>query len=251
MVNFRKSELQCQLCSKILKDPVNLPCQCTICHGHLKDGSVKDGLIKCEPCGDNFVVKDIHLKVNTLAKRILDAEGHLSPQEKNIKSKIQKLLNELQQLNDQIHQEQTAFEVNSYDHFAEIKRKLDLQREELKNKIDEIYLAMISQVEKHETFYKQKLDENRCFQEFNAEKETKNFEDEFRKVDLTIQRVQQLQTKYGADIKELKEKMTHLQVVSKEMKKCSFVAKTNFVVSSFGSLNLTEATKKITLGYLL
>ena len=238
MVNFRKSELQCQLCSKILKDPVNLPCHCIICHGHLSDGSVKDGLIKCEPCGDNFVVKDIHLKVNKLAKRILDAEGHFSPEEKAAKSELQKLLNEFQQLFDQIQQEQTEFEVSSYDHFAEIKRTLDLQREELKHKIDEIYLAMIKQIEKHEAFYKQKLEETRYFQEFNAERENKNLDDEFHKVDLTIQRVQQLQSKYEADIKELHDKMTHLQLVSQQMKKCSFIAKKDFDKSSFGSLKL-------------
>ena len=123
------------------------------------------------------------------------------PEEKAAKSELQKLLNEFQQLFDQIQQEQTEFEVSSYDHFAEIKRKLDLQREELKQKIDVIYLAMISQVEKHEAFYKQKLDETRCFKEFNAERETETFEDEFRKVDLTIKRVQQLQSKYEANVK--------------------------------------------------
>ena len=236
MVNFRKSELQCQLCSKILKDPVNLPCQCTICHGHLKDGSVKDGLIECVPCGEKFVVKGIQLKVSKYAK--LESEGSLSPVEKAAKSKTQKLHNEFQQLYDKLQQEQTEFELSSYDHFAEIKRRIDLQREELKEKIDEIYLAMIRQVEKHQAIYKQKLDETRCFKEFNAERETKNFEEEFRKMDLTIENVQKLQTTYEAKIKALQDRMTNLQLVGEKMRKCSFMAKKDFGLSSFGALTL-------------
>ena len=240
MSNVNKSALQCHLCSKILKDPVNLPCQCTICHNHLKDDSVKDGILTCVECGDKFVVKDMQLKVNKLAKRILDAENHLSPEEKDAKTEMQLLLNEFQQLYDKLQQEQTEFEVSSYDHFAEIKRKLDLQREELKQKIDEIYLTLISKVEKHEAFYKQKLDKTRCFKEFNAEKELENFEEEFRIVDLTIERVQQLQSRYEANIKVLQDKMTNLQLVSTQMKKCSFMAKKDFDISSFGALNLTN-----------
>ena len=238
MVSSSKSELQCQICGNILKDPVHLPCYCTICHAHLTDGSAKDGRITCVECKDTFVIKDMHSKVNRHAKLILETEGHLSPEEKAAKSQIQKLLNEFQQLYDQLQQEQSAFEVSSYDHFAEVKRQIDLQREELKEKIDEIYLAMVKKVELHEEFYKQKLDETRCFKEFNSDKEAKNFEDEFRKVDLTIQSVQQLQTKYEANIIALSENLTTLQFVSKQMKKCSFVANTAFDISSFGALNL-------------
>ena len=93
MTNVSKSDLKCQLCSKILKDPVNLPCYCTICHAHLTDGSAKDGRITCVECKDTFVVKDIQLKVNKHAKFILDNEAHLSPEEKAAKSETQKLLN--------------------------------------------------------------------------------------------------------------------------------------------------------------
>ena len=210
-----------------------MPCHCTICHIHLTDGSVKDGLIECEPCGGKFVVKDIQLKENKYAKFILEADGHLSPEEKKVKSEIQKLLNQLQQHYDQLQKEQIAFELGSHDYFAEIKRQIDIQREELKEKIDTIYLAMISQVEKHETFYNQKLEENRCFKEFNVDRETKNFEDEFRKMDLTIERMNQVQTNYEVDVKALQNKMTNLQFVSNQMKKCSFVAKTDFDTSSF------------------
>ena len=236
LTSMSKSDLQCHLCSKILKEPVNLPCHCTICHGHLTDGSVKDGIIKCESCNEMFAVKDIELVVNKYAKLILDAEVHLSPEEKAMKREIEKLCNEFQLLYDQLQHEQAAFEVSSYNHFAEIKHQIDLQREELKDKIDKISLAMITRVEQYEAFYKLKLDENRCFKEFNGE--TNYFEDEFRKVDLTIERAHQLQAKYEANVKALQDKMTNLKLVNEQMKKCSFEAKKDFDISSFGSLYL-------------
>ena len=102
---------------------------------------------------------------------------------------------------------------------------------------------MIKQVEKHEAFYKQKQDETRCFKEFNVEREKETFEEEFRKVDLTIEHVQQLQSKYEANIKELHDKMTNLQFMGKQMRKCSFMTKADLDISSFGSLNLVNLNK--------
>ena len=243
MINSSKSEYQCQVCSKILKDPIHLPCHCTICHAHLTDGTAKDGRITCVECKDTFVVKDMDSKVNRWAKRILESEGHLSPEEKAAKSELQKLLNEFQQLYNKLQQEHAIFEVGSHDHFAEIKRQIDLQREELKEKIDEIYFDMISKVEQHEAFYKQKMNETRCFQEFNAEKETETFEEEFRKVDLTIQRVQQLKSKYEANVKAAQDNMDKLQFMGKQMKKSTFMAKKDFDISSFGALDLMNLNR--------
>ena len=243
MLNSRKSEYQCQVCSKILKDPIHLPCHDTICHAHLTDGTAKDGRITCVECKETFVVKNMDSKVNRWAKRILETEGHLSPEEKSAKSEMQKILNEFQQLYNKLQQEHALFELGSHDHFAEIKRQIDLQREELKEKIDQIYFDMINKVEQHEAFYKQNLDETRCFQEFDADNEFENFEEEFRKVDLTIQRVQQLKSEYEANVKTVQNNMDKLQFVSQQMKKCSFVAKTDFGISSFGSLNLTNLSR--------
>ena len=116
MVKFSKSDLLCQMCHRVLKDPVNLPCQCTICHAHLK--SPKDGLISCETCREEFVVKNIQCKVTKLAKKALDAEYHLSPEEKELKRDIHEMLLEFQRLRNQLDKEQNQFEMQSHDHFA-------------------------------------------------------------------------------------------------------------------------------------
>jgi hypothetical protein len=58
----KKTDFQCFICNRILNSPIDLPCNCgncTICQKHLKDDSVKNGLIKCETCKKVFLVKDI------------------------------------------------------------------------------------------------------------------------------------------------------------------------------------------------
>ena len=100
---------------------------------------------------------------------------------------------------------------------------------------------MINQVEKHEALYRLKLEETRCFKEFNADTETKNIEEDFRKVDLTIERMQLLQSKYEANIKVLLDNMSKLQFVSKQMEKCSFLTEKD--LDTFGALKLMNLNR--------
>ena len=190
MVNFSKLDLLCQICNNVLKDPVYLPCHCTICHAHLK--TAKDGLISCETCKEEFVVANIECKVNNFIKKALDAEDHLSTEEKELQRVIRAMMIECQPLLDQLNQEQNKFELKSDEHFAEIKNKINIQREQLKEKIKVIYLAMVTKVEQNEAFYKKKLEESRRIKEFDLSREQESLDDEFRQIDLKIERAQQL-----------------------------------------------------------
>ncbi len=133
MDNITKADFVCLICNNILKDPIHLPCYCTICHKHLTDGSVKNGLIKCEKCKKNFLVKDIEIIENNFAKIVLDAELHLSNCEKLMKRDIHVLFNKLQNLKDEFSQNKEV-ELNCHEHFSELKRQIDVRREELKAK---------------------------------------------------------------------------------------------------------------------
>ena len=77
--------------------------------------------------------------MNKLAKILLDGGDFLSNEEKELKSQIHKLLNEYEMLYDQFIQnknEINATELYIYEHFSELKRQIDIHREELKIKID-------------------------------------------------------------------------------------------------------------------
>ena len=101
MSDLKKAAFTCDICNKFLKDPIHLPCFCTICKHHLSDNSVKDGLIKCEPCGDEFIVKDITIKENKRLKNVLEAEDHLTNQEKETKKEIYDQIDQFQQIYEQ------------------------------------------------------------------------------------------------------------------------------------------------------
>ena len=49
MLKSPKSQLTCSYCSKIIKDPIQLPCDDSICREHLKErDTLKAKKIKCK-----------------------------------------------------------------------------------------------------------------------------------------------------------------------------------------------------------
>ena len=241
MVIFKKSDLACSICHMIIHDPIDFPCHCTICHKHLKDDSVKDGLITCVNCDEEFVVKDLKYKANRYVKTILDSEDYLSDEEKSIKRNLYTLTYQFEELYFQFKQEHSAFELNSHEHFAEIKRQLDIHREALKEKIDEIYMAMIKQAEENEQIFKRKLNVN----EFDADKERERLDETFRNVELTIVKARQLQEASQTNFSDLQSKMEELNFVSSQIRKCAFEANKDFAKSSFGHLKLSNLKRYI------
>ena len=55
--------------------------------------------------------------------------------------------------------------------------------------------------------------------------------------------MQQLKSEYEANVKAVQDNMDKLQLVSQQMKKCSFVAKADLDTTSFGSLNLRNLNR--------
>ena len=233
-VDFEKSDLLCLICNKILSGPRQLPCLCTICDIHLKDGSVKNGLITCVSCGEEFAVKNIQCKVNKLAKYLLDKEEHLSSKEKEVKSSIEELFDELQHIYDCFKQKQTTFELNSHAHFAEIKNQIDIHREKFKSKIDEIALEMIKRIEDNETVFKRKLNEFQRANDLKIDDERAILEAEFRNMTVDIERVEQLKAGHNSNITKLQSKMCELKFMTMRMSSCLFELNKEFAQTSFG-----------------
>ena len=152
-----KSDLICSICHLILKNPVSLPCFCVICDEHLYNGMVRRELITCQICGDEFNVPAEGFKTNKLAKSILDKGNHLSEDEKSIKTSIQEMYEEMGRLLHEFRVKRTSLEVTCASHFSEIRRKIDIHREVLKEKIDVIALKMIADTKAEEAKHTLKL----------------------------------------------------------------------------------------------
>ena len=62
-MNKLKITCKCSFCSKIFKNPIELPCKHSICREHLLEKDVqKIGIIKCVECKQEFPVKDNEFK---------------------------------------------------------------------------------------------------------------------------------------------------------------------------------------------
>ena len=124
-----KSEMICNICKFFLKNPVSLPCQCLVCDEHVHDNS---GHITCVTCSKVFDVPSDGFPLNKIAESILDKELHLSDEEKSLKKTFRELIGQIVRLQEEFTLKQSEMERTSFDHFAEIRRKIDLQRETLK-----------------------------------------------------------------------------------------------------------------------
>ena len=186
----RKSELICNICKLILKDPVSLPCSHAVCIGHLRDGTVKNGSIQCLKCEKDFDVPRSGFEANSALANLLANESHLNDEEKSIKCAIQGLIKQLEQLQGSINLKRDEMELANCNHFIEIRRQIDIQREELKAKIDEIALKLIAQVKERENAYNRQIKQTISgIVELDIHQMRQTLALEFRKSNLLIENV--------------------------------------------------------------
>ena len=149
-----KSFLDCDQCNKLLVDPVVMACGKFICKIHLEkllyhESKEKNTFI-CEICqGEHFIPKDGFV-VSDRLQDLLDVElNKLEPSpmfdecRKTLEEAMANLIN--------IEQIETTPESYIYDYFEEIKRQVDLRREDLKYKIDIYSDEIIKSIETTQT----------------------------------------------------------------------------------------------------
>ena len=90
-----KNDVTCNICQKIVTDPVSLPCTCVICNHHTTSDTK---VIRCMTCSEDFDVPDHGFRAHKLAKSILENEYYLDAGEKALKKSIQELISELEKL---------------------------------------------------------------------------------------------------------------------------------------------------------
>jgi transposase-like protein len=156
MLKSVKSQLTCSYCSKIFKDPILLPCEDSICREHLSDRDiVKQNKIKCKKCNEEFQVKNNEFKSNEAISKLIDSHSHLNETEMSLKQDLEVSIRQFFEFYDEFTQNRTQLDSDVFDHFQEIRFKIDQHREELKKRIDDIALAMIDKTNKYQEKYLQ------------------------------------------------------------------------------------------------
>ena len=96
---------------------------------------------------------------NYIVKNLIDDEDFLSLEEKCLREEIEESYASLDELNEHFQQLQETFqtfELEFHEHFQEIRRQIDIRREEVKinsinNKIEDVCLSMIDRTKVFET----------------------------------------------------------------------------------------------------
>jgi hypothetical protein len=173
-----KSQLTCSHCSKIFRDPIELPCDDFICREHLKEKYVvKANKIKCKKCNQDFQVKDIEFKSNKAYKKLIESHSYLNEEETSLKQDLEESLRKFFEFYDEFVQTSNKLDLDVFNHFQEMRFQIDEHREELKKKIDEIALEMIDIVKKNEEIYLKNLKET-LLADFSSLDDSKSLENE-------------------------------------------------------------------------
>ena len=235
-----KSSFVCSICNLVLKNPVKLPCLDLICRKHVRD-SAKNASIRCTKCEKDFTVPQQGFESNTVMATKLSKLLHLSIEEKRIKHTIEGVISQIEQLTENLNRMHSDLEQNSFAHFAEIRRKIEIQRKSLNAKIDEIALKMIEQTNQKEKVYNAKL--NKFFVEIakhDIKKKSQALLNEFRNPSLVSDEVRRLQASHEIKITDLQFKVAQLNALNREIKSLGFGANPVFHADSFGFLKLNN-----------
>lgn len=209
-----KQDLICSNCSKILDKPIILPCSDTICMHHLNEANViKENKIKCLTCKEEFNLSDNAslIRPNKGLQKLIDNERYLSDEEKNLKLSIENDLDILSKLFDEFRQIKVKLDLACHEHLAEVRRKIDLHREELKARIDDIAIEMIEQTKRFEATQAASL--NKKFEQTLADAESSDtqlndvrhvLKEKFRNPDLSLDSIKEVKIKYDEEIADLK-----------------------------------------------
>lgn len=154
-----KSYLNCVICFELLNEPVSLPCGEMICSKHIDEYSSKEFIEFQDP--DNYQItfecckcESVHnipeegfYRVKALEK-ILELEVEKIKSTKFSDCKI--IIDELQEQVELGENILSDAELFIFEYFGKIKKEVSLQRETLKNNIDNYYELILEKVESSE-----------------------------------------------------------------------------------------------------
>ena len=189
----------------------------SICREHLSDKDVlKLNRIKCKKCNKEFGLKDNAFKSNNDLKELLESQSYLSSEELSLKHELEVSIRKFFEFYDQFDQNKRQLESDVFDHFHEMRFQVDEHRERLKEKIDDISLAMIDRIKKHEEAYLKQLKEHFSLfdKTHSLEHELNEVEETFRHPNLLIQTIREMQQKQDESLRDIQFRLYEMTKVN-------------------------------------
>lgn len=142
--------LECLLCKDLFKEPVFLPCGCTVCKKHVDAKATENAelaTIQCPKCQIDHDIPEKGFVVNSMAVSILERSSAQAKREEAEKKTTIESFEYLKDLFDEFKRIQDTPELEIDRVYDELKNKIDLRREEAKMKIDKEALGLIEELE--------------------------------------------------------------------------------------------------------
>ena len=226
-------------CNKYFKEPVILTCGFSICREHIDD-LVKNNIqnFKCNSCQQDHSSTQNYILNMTLKHLITEENSHL----KGNLLEMRKLLDSFEQTLNEIDKIQQDPANYLYEYVNEQKRKIELQREELKLQIDKISDQLIKKIDDLNAQFSTNLDKidldeyKRTVQNYeeNHLRNPNIPETDFKKLILNLKKIHE-------------EANTNLWIMTRKLrnnKKFDFKPKLNKLETNmFGCLKLTPDVK--------
>ena len=219
-----KSNLTCSYCSKIYKDPVELPCGDLICKEHLNEKEVvQKNKIKCQECKQEFEVKGIEFNLSKAIQKQIDNKLYLNDDEIALKQKIEVSIKVFYQMYDTFTLNKTKLDLDCHEHFQELRFQLDIHREKLKEKIDEIYMEIIEKTKENEASYLKKLNEKPTvsivsFKIKSIDEALREVEEKFRDPNLLIKNIEEMNQTHEKALEIIQSKLNKIAQLKEDSK---------------------------------
>ena len=252
-----QSALICKICKSTLKKPVFLPCMCTICDEHVKDLFTQSNKnhIECQLCFKVSQVPESGLESNILASSLISKYGDKFTHEKKFLTSLDKSMKALEIMRIRHTKKYAELELAIFEHFAALKRDIDLRREQLKLninemdsrclKIDDTANQLIGRVKQRENDFKVKLLQNKMDQ---SQIESVSVEQPFRNPKLIGKSVEHLLNELNEKIADLNGSFAVFTAIEGDLYECTFSINYFRVVNDFnaefGYLKLEKDVKE-------
>ena len=141
-----KDDFTCKHCNETFKDPVSLFC-CgeNVCKKHIDELLLQKENVSCMFCDKALPKQEFH--INKVLKNLIDRELH----NLTIDQKYEDVLEQLKKKISQIENMHDDPENAIYTKISELKRQVDLDRENAKLKIDQAADEIINKLDSYET----------------------------------------------------------------------------------------------------
>ena len=145
-----KNLFDCEQCNQLLVDPITLPCGYSVCKRHLDELLVNApkemNKFECELCEKKHFFPEDGFAINRRIQNGLDIKLN-SLKLNSVYEECKKKINEAKYQIQKIEILEKDPENYVFEYFEELKRQVDLRREELKLRLDECSDQIIESIE--------------------------------------------------------------------------------------------------------